>query len=92
MHNRSSILFIMNRLSLQDRAKILGFLVEGNSMRAASRMADVSINTITKLLVDVGYACAQYQDKALRNLASKRIQCDEIWSFATPRPEMHRLI
>ena len=71
----------MNRLSLQDRAKILGFLVEGNSMRAASRMADVSINTITKLLVDVGYACAQYQDKALRNLASKRIQCDEIWSF-----------
>ena len=50
-------------------------------MRAASRMADVSINTVTKLLVDVGYACAQYQDKTLRNLACKRIQCDEIWSF-----------
>jgi IS1 family transposase len=71
----------MNRLSLQERARILGFLVEGNSMRAASRMADVSINTITKLLVDVGTACAVYQDKTLRNLTCKRIQCDEIWSF-----------
>ena len=71
----------MNRLSLQDRAQILGFLVEGNSLRAASRMADVSINTVTKLLVDVGIACAAYQDKTLRNLSCKRIQCDEIWSF-----------
>ena len=71
----------MNRLSLQDCAKILGFLVEGNGMRAASRMADVSINTVTKLLVDVGIACGEYQDKMLRNLPCKRIQCDQIWSF-----------
>lgn len=71
----------MNRLSLKDRAKIINYLVEGNSMRAASRMADVSINTVTKLLVDVGYACAQFQDKALVNLRSRRIQCDEIWAF-----------
>ena len=71
----------MNRLSLKDRAKIINYLVEGNSMRAASRMADVSINTVTKLLVDVGYACGQYQDKALVNLPCKRIQCDEIWAF-----------
>lgn len=71
----------MNRLSLQDRARILHFLVEGNSMRATSRMADVSINTVTKLLVDVGYACARFQDQAIQNLSSKRIQCDEIWAF-----------
>jgi IS1 family transposase len=71
----------MNRLNLQDREKIVGFLVDGNSMRAASRMADVSINTVTKLLVDVGTACGEYQDKTLRNLPCKRIQCDEIWSF-----------
>ncbi len=50
-------------------------------MRAASRMSGVSINTVTKLLVDVGYACGQYQDKALINLPCKRIQCDEIWAF-----------
>ena len=56
-------------------------LVEGNSMRATSRMADVSINTVTKLLVDVGAACADYQNAMLRNLSCKRIQCDEIWSF-----------
>ncbi len=74
-------MFIMNRLDIKDRARILGLLVEGNSMRATSRLADVSINTVTKLLVDVGTACSEYQDKILRNLPCKRIQCDEIWSF-----------
>lgn len=71
----------MNRLSLQDRARILHCLVEGNSVRATSCMCDVSINTVTKLLVDVGYACALFQNDALRNLPCRRLQCDEIWSF-----------
>lgn len=71
----------MNRLSLEERAQILGFLVEGMSLRAASRLADCSINTVTKLLVDVGMACAEFQDSALRNLNCQRVQCDEIWSF-----------
>lgn len=71
----------MNRLSINERAKILNLLVEGNSLRATSRIADVSINTVTKLLVDVGSACLDYQDKTLRNLTSKRIQVDEIWAF-----------
>jgi IS1 family transposase len=71
----------MNRLSTQDRARILGMLVEGNSLRATSRLADVSINTVTKLLVDAGRACSEFQDKALRKLTCKRVQCDEIWSF-----------
>lgn len=71
----------MNRMPLAKRAQILGFLVEGMSLRSASRLADCSINTVSKLLVDVGTACAEYQDKALRNLPCKRVQCDEIWSF-----------
>lgn len=71
----------MNRKPLAKRAQILGMLVEGMSLRAASQLADCSINTATKLLVDVGTACAEYQDKALRNLPCKRVQCDEIWSF-----------
>jgi len=74
-------MFNMNRLSLEDRAQILGLLVEGNSLRAASRLADCSINTVTKLLVDVGAACSEYQDKVLRNLPCKRVQVDEIWAF-----------
>jgi IS1 family transposase len=68
-------------MPLAKRAQILGFLVEGMSLRAASRLADCSINTVTKLLVDVGMACAEYQDRALRKLPCRRIQCDEIWSF-----------
>jgi IS1 family transposase len=71
----------MNRLTVAKRTQILGLLVEGNSLRAASRLADVSINTVTKLLVDVGAACAEYQDKALRELPCKRLQLDEIWAF-----------
>ena len=78
---RSGIMFIMNRLPLEKRSQILGLLVEGNSLRAASRLSGCSINTVTKLLVDVGTACAEYQDTALRNLPCKRVQCDEIWSF-----------
>ena len=56
-------------------------LVEGNSLRATARMADVSRNTVDKLLRDVGAACLDFQDKTLRDLPCKRIQCDEIWSF-----------
>lgn len=71
----------MNRLSVGDRAKILGMLVEGNSLRSTSRMADVSINTVTKLLVDVGAACSAYLDEKLVNLNCQRVQVDEIWAF-----------
>jgi len=71
----------MNRLPITKRAQIIGLLVEGNSLRAASRLADVSINTVTKLLIDTGRACAEYQDRTLRNLACRRIQVDEIWAF-----------
>lgn len=74
-------MFNMNRLSLKQRAQILHMLVEGNSLRATARMADVSRNTVSKLLEDVGAACLEYQDEHLRNLSCTRIQCDEIWSF-----------
>jgi len=71
----------MNKLSVQKRAQIIGMLVEGNSLRAITRMVDCSINTVTKLLVDIGTACAEYQDKTLRDLSCTLIQCDEIWNF-----------
>jgi IS1 family transposase len=74
-------MFNMNRLPLSKRAQILSLLCEGMSMRAASRVADVSINSVTKLLCETGAACARYQDEALRNLTCKRVQCDEIWAF-----------
>ena len=63
----------MNKLLLEKRAQIVGLLVEGNSLRATLWLADCSINTITKLLVDVGSACAAYPDKHVRNLAAKQV-------------------
>jgi IS1 family transposase len=71
----------MNKLRTEERARIVSALVEGNSIRAVSRMSGASRNTIDKLLHDLGKACTEYQDKAFRNLQSRRIQCDEIWSF-----------
>lgn len=71
----------MNRLSTERRAQILGMLVEGSSLRATSRLAQVSINTVSKLLVDIGETCAEYQDGAMQGLTCERLQADEIWSF-----------
>lgn len=71
----------MNKLSVAQRAQILAMLCEGSSMRSISRLADVSINTVSKLLVDAGRFCAGFHDAKVRNVKAKRVQVDEIWSF-----------
>jgi IS1 family transposase len=71
----------MNRLSLQDRAKILSCLVEGSSIRSTARITNTDKKTVLRLLADVGAACKAYHDKHVRNVPSRRVQCDEIWSF-----------
>lgn len=71
----------MNRLSLDRRCKIVATLVEGNSIRSTTRLTGASKNTVSKLLLELGEACQEYHDKAVVNLKSKIIQCDEIWSF-----------
>ena len=71
----------MNRLPIEKRAQIIGLLVEGMSMRAVTRITGVSINTVTKLLEDVGLAAGLYQAQTLVNLPCKRVECDEIWAF-----------
>jgi hypothetical protein len=84
----------MNRLSVKSRVQILSMMVEGNSLRATSRMAGVSINTVSKLLVDVGAACVEYQDRVLRDLPCKVVEVDEIWAFCYSKqknvPEQHK--
>ncbi len=71
----------MNKITRDKQAQVIAALVEGNSVNATVRMTGVAKNTILKLLKDFGNACNEYQDKALRNLKCKRIQCDEIWQF-----------
>lgn len=71
----------MNKLSTQERARVIAALVEGNSIRATVRMTGVAKNTIVKLLAEVGAACERYQDRMLRALPCQRVQCDEVWSF-----------
>jgi IS1 family transposase len=71
----------MNRLSTERRAEIIGALVEGNSLRSTVRMTGAAMNTVLKLLLDLGEACSEYQDGVMQGLPCKRVQCDEIWSF-----------
>jgi IS1 family transposase len=71
----------MNKLTTAKRAAVVVALVEGNSVRATVRMTDVSKPTILKLLAELGPVCVAYQDRVLRDLRCRRIQCDEIWQF-----------
>ena len=71
----------MNKLPIAKRTQIIQLAVEGTSLRVISRISDVSINTVTKLLVDVGKACQAFHDATVVGVKSQRIQCDEICSF-----------
>jgi transposase-like protein len=83
----------MNKLSIDRQAQVIRVLCEGNSIRATARITDTAINTVVKLLRDVGATCLEYQDKAMRNIQCKNLQCDEIWSFVYAKaknvPEEH---
>ncbi|MDI1295778.1 MAG: helix-turn-helix domain-containing protein [bacterium] len=71
----------MNKLTIEERANILHLLCEGMSIRAVTRLTGASKNTVGKLLIDAGKACAAYHDVSVRNVKASRIQVDEIWSF-----------
>jgi len=71
----------MNRLNTKRRAQVIAALVEGNSVNATVRMTGTAKHTILKLLANLGTACAEHHYRAVRNVHSRRIQCDEIWQF-----------
>ena len=71
----------MNKLSLERKAQIIKVLCEGNSIRSTARITDAAINTVIKLLREVGASCLAYQDKTMHNLSCEKLQIDEIWSF-----------
>jgi IS1 family transposase len=75
----------MNKLPLQTRVQILFMLCEGSSMRSISRVCDVSINTVSRLLVNAGKACATFHDDNVRGVKARRVQVDEIWSFTAAK-------
>jgi IS1 family transposase len=85
MLKRLGIITYMNRLSTAKRVQIVKALVEGNSLRSTTRMVGVSINTVTKLLVDLGAACEAFHDTHVCNVPAQRVQCDEIWTFCYAR-------
>jgi len=77
----------MNRLSTDKRAAVIGALCEGNSMRATCRMTGVAKGTVTKLLVDIGWACLDKHDELVRGIHSRSVQCDEIWTYVYARKQ-----
>ena len=71
----------MKILDHKARSQILHLLCEGNSIRSVTRLTGASKNTVIKLMIDAGKACAAYHDANVKDLKAKRIQVDEIWSF-----------
>lgn len=90
--HKSSYRMGMNKLPLAKRIQILSLLCEGSSMRTISRVVDVSINTVTKMLVDAGEACAELHDEMVREVRASRVQCDEIWSFCYAKERVAKTI
>lgn len=83
-HN-SSYIIGMNKLPIAKRVQILAMLCEGSSMRSVSRVCDVSINTVAKLLADAGKVAMAFHDEKVVKLRSRRVQVDEIWSFCAAK-------
>src|SRR5258706_6877246 len=71
----------MNKLPMSKRVAVVSALVEGNSLRSTCRMTGVAMNTVLKLLAELGEACAAFHDEYVRDIRAQRIQCDEIWQF-----------
>jgi IS1 family transposase len=71
----------MNKLTREQKIEVVKCLVEGNSIRSTSRITGVSRNTLSKLILQLGEACEAYHDEFVVNVQSKRVECDEIWSF-----------
>jgi IS1 family transposase len=87
----------MNKLTSARRAQVVATLVEGNSIRATVHLTGAAKNTVVKLLMDLGSACARYQDRVMRDLPCQRLQCDEIWAFRYAKqkhvaPEKHGVL
>jgi hypothetical protein len=79
--HKSSYKGAMNKLPVATRAQILSMLCEGASRRSVSRLMDVSINTVSKLLEDAGRFCAGFHDVKVRGVKARHVQVDELWSF-----------
>jgi DNA-directed RNA polymerase specialized sigma24 family protein len=84
-HDLMAINLSMNRLPVETRVQILSMLCEGSAMRSISRVCDVSINTVSKLLEEAGEVCAAFHDEHVRGVKAKRVQVDEIWSFTAAK-------
>ena len=84
----------MNKLDMERRIQVVSALCEGNSIRSTARMCGVAINTVVKLLSELGSVCLDFQDVTMRNLPCRRLQADEIWSFVYAKaknvPEGHK--
>ncbi len=71
----------MNVLKPEKKLAVLSALVEGNSIRATSRMTGVNQRTILRLLVEMGEKSARLLDTKMHSLACQVVEIDEAWSF-----------
>lgn len=71
----------MNRMDTKRRAAIVAALVEGVGIRSTCRMTGASKGAVTRLISELGPACAAYMDQAFHDLPCSVLEVDEIWAF-----------
>jgi len=72
---------VANNLEPEKKVLAVSMLAEGNSIRSIERITGIHRDTIMRLGVRVGEACAKIHDDKMRGIASKNIEVDEIWGF-----------
>ena len=69
------------RLDFSDASRVLSMLLEGMSIRACQRLTGIKRDTICDLIVLVGENCDRFLTAAIKDVAAKTIELDEIWDF-----------
>lgn len=70
-----------NILKTEKKVVVVSMLAEGSSMASIARITGIHPDTIMRLAVRIGQACAKIQDEKMRGLTCKQIEVDEIWGF-----------
>jgi len=72
---------LANILKTEKKVTVVSMLAEGSSMASIARITGIHPDTIMRLAVRIGQACAKIQDEKMRGLTCKQIEVDEIWGF-----------
>jgi hypothetical protein len=77
----------VNRISDNKRAQVLKLLlVDAASLRSTAQVADLSVNTVKKLVIETGASCANFHDEIIKILKLRNLNVSEIYTLDYTNP------